>query len=397
MLCTALALAGTATAAPRGATVAKKTTSVGGWPFKCHGRAPETGTGKQRRRPTRLRDCRLRVRFAPLSAAQSTGPQPAFGLNEDWLYHLGDVPQLAALGADTSRVGLRWDYVEPVRGRFDWSFYDALIAAMSAQGVRPMLTIDGSPCWARPGSQCVPDSHHPPYVKYLRGYSRFVAAAVRRYPDVIGVEIWNEPNLSEYWWPHPQPKLYARMLKLSFRAVKSVNPRIPVVFAGLVPQFGRDPSGQRMDATVFQRRAYKAGAGRWTDAFAVHPYVYPETDPELLLGVRAQLAIAKGIAGHFGYPATPLWVTEFGLSSSPEAGLGLDGQAARLIELYETLRAIPGIPVLILHRLFDIDQAAGYQAGMGMLDINGHRKPAFCAIAAARGRPCPPETGPPGP
>jgi hypothetical protein len=380
-----------ATALPAAAPGAKRRT-IAGWPYECTGPAPVTPTGKgdSEARPGKRRSCRSLTGLAPLSAEQSaSGYQPAFGLNEDWLYHPEGFSQLPELGASTSRVNLRWDYVQPVEGAsLDWTAYDAIVGGMRAVGVRPMLTIEGSPCWARRGTPCVRDSHRPPNAGHMRDFARFVGAAVRRYPDTIGVEVWNEPNLSEYWYPHPQPKLYARMLKLSYHAVKRVDRNIPVVFAGLVPQFGRDPAGQRMDAGKFQSRAYEAGAGRWTDGFGVHPYVFPHGSPILLVGVRAQLAIPKAIAAHFGYPATPLWVTEFGLSSSPDQGLGLDGQANRLVELYQNLRAIPGIPVAILHRLFDIDPTAGYQAEMGLIDANGNRKPAFCAMAAARLHPC---------
>jgi polysaccharide biosynthesis protein PslG len=377
---------------PTSAPAAKRRL-IAGWPYKCTGPAPvtPTGQGDAKARPGKRRSCRSLTRLAPLDAQQSfEGYQPAFGLNEDWLYRPNGVSLLPQLGASTSRVNLRWDYVQPAEGGdLDWSAYDAVIGAMRAEGIRPMLTVEGSPCWARRGTPCVRDSHRPPFARHMRDFARFVGAAVRRYPDTIGVEVWNEPNLSEYWYPHPQPKLYARMLKLSYKAVKRADPRMPVVFAGLVPQFGRDPSGQRMDAGVFQRRAYEAGAGRWSDGFGAHPYVFPHSSPLLLVGVRAQLAIPKAIAAHFGYPATPLWITEFGLSSSADQGLGLDGQATRLADLYQTLRAVPGIPVVILHRLFDIDPgAAGYQAQMGLIDAEGERKPAFCAMAAARLHPC---------
>jgi hypothetical protein len=124
---------------------------------------------------------------------------------------------------------------------------------------------------------------------------------------------------------------------------------------------------------------------RWSDAIAVHPYVYPSDDPQLIVGVRAQMAIPKSIAARFGRPGMPLWVTEFGLSTIGEGALSGDDQATRLVALYDLLRSIPGVPVLILHRLFDIDpSAAGYQAGMGLIGGDGVRKPAFCAVARAR-------------
>jgi hypothetical protein len=101
------------------------------------------------------------------------------------------------------------------------------------------------------------------------------------------------------------------------------------------------------------------------------------------------MAIPKTIAARFGRPGMPLWVTEFGLSTLGEGALSADDQATKLVALYDLLRSIPGVPVLILHRLFDIDQsAAGYQAGMGLIAPDGKRKPAFCALARARLSSC---------
>jgi hypothetical protein len=353
-----------------------------GWPFHCSAKSSSAGHGHDR-------GCRLTGPvLAPVSTAVPLPSPSFFGLNEDWLYHVADVDLAREVGANAVRISLRWDSVESSRGQFDWSGYDALIAAVRAQGLRPMFTIEGSPCWARPGTPCLPTSHHPPYVRFLPAFAAFAAAAVQRYPDAIGVEIWNEPNLNEFWEPAPQPKVYARMLKLAHKAVHRVNRGMPVVFAGLVPQFGRAPRG--MDARAFQQRAYRAGAVRWADAMAVHPYVYPSDDPNLIVGVRAQMAIPKTIAARFGRPGMPLWVTEFGLSTIGQGALSPDDQATKLVALYDLLRSIPGVPVLILHRLFDIDPAAaGYQAGMGLIGADGVRKPAFCALARARVGTCP--------
>ncbi len=331
--------------------------------------------------------CLLAAVLAP--GAGAAEPPPSFGLNEEWTENADGVELAAALGANTARVPVRWDLAEPAPARYEWSRYDRVLAEMLSRGISPLLTIDGSPCWARPRTPCGTDTHYPPGRRFLDDYARFAAAASWRYRNLIGVEVWNEPNLSEFWRPAPQPNLYAKLLDKTARAVGRVRPRLPIVFGGLVPQFGPSPRG--MSAPRFQRRAFRAGADRAIDAFGVHPYVYPSDDPNLIAGIRAQMSIPRQIARHFGRPRIPLWVTEFGLSTIGFGAVSEADQASRIVTLYNLLGSIHRVPVLILHRLFDVDPAAvGWQAGMGLLTVDGVRKQAFCAVAGLRRGVCPP-------
>ena len=55
------------------------------------------------------------------------------------------------------------------------------------------------------------------------------------YGDVDAIEVWNEPNLQREWGetdPPPECGEMLRMLKLTYAAVKSVDPSIQVVTGG---------------------------------------------------------------------------------------------------------------------------------------------------------------------
>ena len=61
----------------------------------------------------------------------------------------------------------------------------------------------------------------------LADYAAFVKTVLQRYASV-GVhayEIWNEPNISAFWSPRPDPERYAHLLKLAYVAVKSADPQ----------------------------------------------------------------------------------------------------------------------------------------------------------------------------
>jgi hypothetical protein len=361
------------------------TRTVDEWPFDCRGHA-RRGPGIHH-----FGRCPLTgPELAPLRSLESLGGwQPVFGLNEDWTLHYNQINLASALGSQTARIPLQWNEIENRRGHYDFGDYDRVYNAMVARNISPILAVNGSPCWARPDTPCTGrfQNDYPPDPEFLKQWKDWLTATLRRYPQLAGIEVWNEPNLEGFWAPKPEPKRYAALLKASSRTVKKVSPRIPVIFGGLVPQFGPAPRG--MDSRIFQRRAFRAGAARWIDAFGVHPYVFPSSDPNLIVSVRAQMAVPKGIAARWGYPQMPLWVTEFGLSTSGEGSITPADQAAKLVAIYETLRRIPGVPVVILHRLADLTQDGhDWQAGMGLLTAKGALKPAFCAMAVARTGSC---------
>ncbi len=362
----------------------RATRLVRGWQFHCRGhawRGPKRAT---------VQACRMAgPELAPLVPQQALGNwQPSFGFNEDWPSQIGRLDQAAGLGANTNRIPFSWALAEPQREKFNWAPYDKIYAAMRYRRMAPLLAISGSPCWARPDQPCTDDTGFPPDKDHLESWVHFIKLAVKRYPAIAGIEVWNEPNLTGFWRPKPSPKGYAKLLKATSKAVRSVNPGVPVIFGGLVPQFG--PATRGMDSRKFQKLAFKAGAGRYVDAFAVHPYVFPSNDPNLILSVRLQMAVPKGIAAHFGYPGMPLWVTEFGLSTVGDGRLSLNDQATKLVALYQLLRAIPGVPVVILHRLIDLSPSdPNWQAGMGILNHPGTPKPSYCALARARTGACP--------
>jgi len=80
-----------------------------------------------------------------------------FGIQDDaWLEfgpgRLADrVAKLDRLGLDVVRVTLSWQRAEPRAGRYDWGRPDRLLRALRARGLRPVVTIWGTPGWANGG------------------------------------------------------------------------------------------------------------------------------------------------------------------------------------------------------------------------------------------------------
>jgi polysaccharide biosynthesis protein PslG len=101
-----------------------------------------------------------------------------------------------------------------------------------------------------------------------------VGETVRHYAP-LGVrhwELWNEPNLSNFWQPCPDIEAYARMLRLAYAAVKEADPEAVVVSAGLSPAVD---NGCNVAPRTFLAGLYANGAQGSFDVLGHHPYSFP--------------------------------------------------------------------------------------------------------------------------
>jgi hypothetical protein len=97
-------------------------------------------------------------------------------------------------------------------------------------------------------------------------------------------QIWNEPNLGNYWCNRPNARACVRMLRVVGRAIKRVDRRAEIVTAGLPPSKLR--SAVPLDR--YLRRLYRAGGRRWFDTLAINWYAKNRRElGALLRSIRA--------------------------------------------------------------------------------------------------------------
>ena len=138
-----------------------------------------------------------------LAAAGSAlaSPYVRYGVQDDaWLrYGPGTLDSRAAtlesLGTDVVRYTFDWRALEPRRGVYDWSSADAVMKALHAHGIAPVVTLWGSPRWANGGRS----ANWAPTSKWT--FAAFAKAAATRYPYVRDWLIWNEPNKAPFLYP----------------------------------------------------------------------------------------------------------------------------------------------------------------------------------------------------
>ena len=227
---------------------------------------------------------------------------------ERWNLHLGLVE---ASGIRLVRSDAFWQAAEPNPPRngmhsYDWTYLDYVALSLANHQLRWQPILDYSALWA---SSIEGEDHAPP--RDADDYAAYAGAFARRYgrggsawseydlpvePAVTTYEIWNEPNLSQFWEPAPDAARYMELYVKARAAIKAVDPQAVVLVGGLVP------------GTGFERELYAArpDAAELIDGIAFHPYA-PTAE-----GVLAEVRNLRRTLTELGDPDVPLHLTELG-------------------------------------------------------------------------------------
>jgi hypothetical protein len=350
------------------------------------------------------------------------------------------------------RLSAGWAYIAPTRPvdptnpgsvAYDFSSLDGPVRDAAARGLKVMLTVNVAPTWAEgPGKPASTDTGT--WKVSPSDLANFNQALATRYsgtysppgqaplPAIDAIEVWNEPNSSD--WIEPQfqgktalsPDAYKAMLNASYTAIKQVAPRIQVVAAGTAP-YGDNPGGpypgndQRVQPVQFWQqllcvqpkktkkkkgkkgkqvtkkyvRAKNCSGGQaMLDVFAHHgidntgggplrsgPLPGDVSTPDLgrLVPIfRAAEKLGTVSGGHH-----QVWVTEFFWDSKPPnpAGAPLLTQA-RWIEQSLYLFWKAGASLAINFQVGDSAARPGVRAGLqsGVYFSDGRPKPSLTAV-----------------
>lgn len=290
-----------------------------------------------------------------------------------------------AAGADSQRLTLGWNWAEPHKDDYRLGGFDRLYHASVSRGIRPVITILFSPSWTwEPGIECLgPQCTFPPAPAHDAEWREFVALVAQRYPQALAFEIWNEPNLTAFWKPRPDVERYSELLSQAYDAIKGVSQSAQVITGGFANP--SDTTSGDIPLADFTRGVYERGGKEYMDGIGFHPYgAVPTTE-----FVNRAFARVRAVRDSFGDNHKPLWATEFGLSTSgnPWPQVWSDAeQAVGLRAHYEAMAAMPDVRGIFVHTLVEPQGSRdGAGPGYGVVRGDGSPKPAFCALAAARG------------
>ena len=296
-----------------------------------------------------------------------------------------------ATGAPTLRAAFLWSRIEPRPGKYDFELHDGFVEAAAKQNITllPILIDPPSFYSSNPGGR----GYQPPSDN--GAFARYASQLVRRYgpsghfwrshPQLPELpirtwQIWNEPNLPQYWGGSPNPAAYAALLKAGSQGIKSADPGAQVVTAGL------NDSEQGVKLNEFLDGMYAAGALGSFDVLGLHPYA-PAAD--LVIDQVSRAAQKLQAAGD----DARILITELGWATGGPPNRALvvseDAQAnlirttfSRLARLRSQLR-LEGI---YYYNWRDVSAGGGrdhWGLHTGLYRENGSAKPAFQAMREA--------------
>ncbi|MGO9319763.1 MAG: glycosyl hydrolase [Solirubrobacteraceae bacterium] len=291
------------------------------------------------------------------------------------------VAQARALHATVVRTELPWSAFEPQRGQIAAStqaYADRLVSDAASDGIRVIMVVDSTPCWASSAPAPLLASCNPLGESAAKSwppadpadYAAFVAYLAGRYgARLAALEVWNEPDQSNeaYFAGPDKAERYVALLRAAYPAIKAVDPSVPVLGGSIVGSNG-----------AFLRLLYEKGMRGYYDGLAVHYYTLT------LAAVRSirEVQLANG-------DTKPLWLDEFGWSSclprnieQEQACVTPQLQAANLANTFRALARSSYVAAAVAYKLQDSPSEA-----FGVLSVSGARKPSFKAVASALASP----------
>jgi hypothetical protein len=316
------------------------------------------------------------------------------------------VAEAIATGAKTVRIFALWKDFEPhAKGEYPSSevnltnltnAYDAAIRQLNAAGAKPLFVVTEAPAWANGSADVnVPPTNPADFADFLKRF----AAHNKGVGNVLGYEVWNEPDENVFWHPGPDAGQYAAMLRAAYSGIKAGDPAATVV-AG--PMTGNDYG--------WLESLYAAGAGGSFDVVAVHTDTscldrgpdefYREADKLARFTFLGYRTVHDTMAAH-GDGGKPIWMSELGWSSTSggpasctrgtwagqkPSGVSEANQAAYLTKAFACLANDPYVTEAAWFTLRDtttesVDELNHY----GLLRADGSPKPSLSAFRAVAG------------
>jgi hypothetical protein len=231
-----------------------------------------------------------------------------------------DLRKMRSVGVRSVRMGVGWGGIQPSRGTFRWDGIDHRVAKFASNGIEVLPVLAGSASWV------TTPTNRPPLdtPDGTNAWQEYLTALVARfgpggefwdgpYQAICGCDappvpitawqIWNEPNLSQYFRPRPSPREYAQLVAASHDAITAQDPGAQIVLAGM-PVTDKRPPWKFLDR-LYGIPGFKADF----DVAAIHPYA-----PKLS-EVEFPLRKMHGMMARHGDGKKPLWLSEIGWGS----------------------------------------------------------------------------------
>lgn len=330
--------------------------------------------------------------------------------------------QFATAGVQWVRIDLGWANIQPTRpaagavGAARYSaeglaMVDQRMAEIAARGMKAQVMFYLPPFWSsgrgtenNPAKNGIPGNY--------QDYADALAFAVKRWGSVAPIwEIWNEPDISEFW-STKNPVQFAALLRTAYETAKNASPSTTFVSAPAT-YLGLDPKGGAVGGSWI-RNMYENGArvgrlsgGRWVgsyDEIGIHPYQAPSNlPPDSPPSYWAMTSIPQLISlmASYGEGDVPLNASEFGWTARTNTGSELSWQlgvteaqqADYTLRGFGVLGRYPQVRSAYVFTDRDFSATNNWADRFGLLYANLTKKPSYFALKCVVSGVC----GPSGP
>ena len=285
-----------------------------------------------------------------------------------------DMARVASAGAKWIRFDLAAVQMETAPGQVNFSNTDRIVAAAQANNLQILGILSTLPDWSRPAGTNW--QYGPTTDAQRNAFVEFSKKVVMHYNGKVTTwEIWNEPNLDQFWGPTPNTADYVKLLKPTYAAIKQIAPGAKVLTGGL----GGSGGGPDIESITWTNGLYSQGAKGNYDAMNVHPYPDPAYFPG---GDMAKAAQVRQIMDSQGENTVELWGTEFGTPTGGSWSSSESLQATTVTKSYDYWATMHNHGPLFFYELRDQDTigaSTDREAYFGMMRIDGTPKPAHTA------------------
>jgi hypothetical protein len=272
-----------------------------------------------------------------------------------------DLMLLRQIGIQTLRVSIGWDGIEPERDRYDFAFWDELIAMAGELGITLIPYVAYTPEWSAGGGA---GEHWKAPPRDPRDFAEIMGLLAARYRSQIrSWELWNEPDNRDYWTGTLEE--YAALVRAGASSIRAVDPEIRIVSGGLAGTI-------EFLSELFDQPDVPAAL----DVVNLHSY-YETWNPEPLETIPEYVAQARAIVErHAGQQE--LWMAEVGYSNFRQGSRVSEYARARFayehtpefqaVALVRTLALLLGSPALSLVAWYELKDPLATDAMIG--DVN---------------------------
>jgi hypothetical protein len=314
------------------------------------------------------------------------------------------LPELRRLGVRVWSSGISWAQTAPSRPAnptapddpaYRWpTNLNGFLSAARADGIEPVLYVNGFPSWSNGGRD-------PSWVpKDPQDYANFMAAAVRRYPQVRRWVVFSEPGNYVNFKPQGEkgrraPRIYARLLEAAYGSMHAARRNVVVIGGNVHPAGSNDATTTAPD-TFIANMVLPNGRRPRLDMFGINPYT--ERPMNMALPHRAHRVdfddldwLAHRLDRLWPGRHLRIYVDEFGWNTEHEAQGWLyyvprKKQAAGLPEAYASAAKLGRVDTLCWFLLYDTPPGRNSTQWLnwtsGLRTWKGVRKPAWFTFRA---------------